>query len=42
MIKNLINQMIISHTLQDDNTMYENMKEYNTFDIVTKNVFKLL
>ena len=39
---NLINQMIISHTLQDDNTMYENMKEYNTFDIVTKNVFKLL
>lgn len=39
---NLLNQMLISNTLQDENDLYHNMKEYAGFDEVTKQVFKIL
>ena len=38
---NLINQMIISTTLQDDMSLYRNMKQYSGYDEVTKSVFKI-
>lgn len=39
---NLLNQMLISSTLQDETSLYYNMKQYEGFDEVTKKVFKLL
>ena len=39
---NLINQIIISNTLQDEVAMYRDMKQYVGYDEVTKQVFKLL
>lgn len=39
---NLINQMLISATLQDESTLYYNMKQYAGYDEVTKKVFKIL
>lgn len=39
---NLINQMIISTTLQDEMSLYKNMKQYSGFDEVTRKVFKIL
>lgn len=39
---NLLNQMIISNTLQDATSLYHNMKQYAGFEQVTKKVFKLL
>lgn len=39
---NLINQMLISATLQDDNTLYRNMKQYAGYEQVTARVFHLL
>lgn len=39
---NLLNQMLISNTLQDENEMYRAMKQYAGYDEVTKRVFKLL
>ena len=39
---NLINQMLISTTLQDESGLYRNMKNYKGFDEVTKEVFKII
>ena len=39
---NLLNQMLISNTLQDEQSLYQSMKTYKGFDEVTKKVFKLL
>ena len=39
---NLINQMLISTTLQDEASLYQNMKQYDGLDEVTKRVFKIL
>lgn len=39
---NLLNQMIISETLQEESSLYHNMKQYAGYDEVTKKVFKLL
>ncbi len=39
---NLINQMLISQTLQDEASLYRNMKQYSGFDEVTRQVFKIL
>lgn len=39
---NLLNQMLISSTLQDETSLYYNMKQYEGFDEVTQKVFKLL
>ena len=39
---NLINQMLISGTLSDDESLFYHMKQYAGLDEVTKNVFKLL
>lgn len=39
---NLLNQMLMSSALQDDKSLYHNMKQYAGFDEVTKKVFKLL
>lgn len=39
---NLINQMLISVTLQDEASLYKTMKQYSGFDEVTKKVFNLL
>lgn len=39
---NLINQMLISTTLQDENTLYHNMKQYAGYEQVTDTIFKLL
>lgn len=39
---NLLNQMLISSTLQDEATLYHNMKQYAGYDEVTQKVFKLL
>ena len=39
---NLLNQMLMSSTLQDEKSLYHNMKQYAGFDEVTKKVFKLL
>lgn len=39
---NLLNQMLISGTLQDENTLYHNMKLYAGYDAVTQKVFRLL
>ena len=39
---NLINQMLISTTLQDEMSLYKNMKQYSGFDEVTRKVFKIL
>ncbi len=39
---NLLNQMLISNTLQEDSSLYSHMKQYAGFDEVTKKVFKLL
>ncbi len=39
---NLLNQMLISGTLQEDNELQMTMKQYAALDEVTKNVFKLL
>ena len=39
---NLLNQMLISHTLQEDNDLYRVMKQYSEYEEVTQKVFKLL
>lgn len=39
---NLLNQMMISNTLQDENALYHSMKQYAGFDEVTGKLFKLL
>lgn len=39
---NLLNQMLISTTLQDDQSLYHNMKQYAGFDAVTKKIFTTL
>ncbi len=39
---NLINQIIISNTLQDETSMYRDMKQYVGYNEVTKQIFKLL
>ncbi len=39
---NLINQMMISSTLEDDKSLYQNMKQYQGYDEVTQKVFRLL
>ena len=39
---NLINQMLISGTLSEDESLFYHMKQYAGLDEVTKNVFKLL
>ena len=38
----LLNEMLMSETLQDEKSLYHNMKQYAGFDEVTKKVFKLL
>ncbi len=39
---NLLNQMLISNTLQEESELQMTMKQYAALDEVTKNVFKLL
>ena len=39
---NLINQMLISNTLQEEQELYRAMKQYAGYEDVTKNVFELL
>ena len=39
---NLLNQMLMSSTLQDEKSLYHNIKQYAGCDEVTKKVFKLL
>ena len=39
---NLLNQMLISNTLQEENELYQAMKQYAGFEEVTQKVFKLL
>ena len=39
---NLLNQMLISHTLQEENDLYRVMKQYAEYEEVTQKVFKLL
>lgn len=39
---NLLNQMLISNTLQDEGNLYKCMKQYAGFDEVTKEVFRIL
>ena len=39
---NLLNQMLISNTLQEDAELYQTMKQYARTDEVTQRVFKLL
>lgn len=39
---NLLNQMLISNTLQEEAELYQAMKQYAGFDEVTQKVFKLL
>ena len=39
---NLLNQMLISNTLQEEQEMYEAMKQYAGYEEVTRKVFKLL
>ena len=39
---NLLNQMLISNTLQEENELQMTMKQYAALNDVTKNVFKLL
>ncbi len=39
---NLLNQMLISNTLQEESELYRAMKQYAGFDEVTQKVFKLL
>ncbi|MCM1106635.1 MAG: DUF5717 family protein [Blautia sp.] len=38
----LINQMLISGTLQDESTLYHNMKQYVAFDEATKKLFQII
>ena len=38
----LLNEMLMSETLQDEKSLYHNMKQYAGFDEVTKKVFKLI
>ena len=38
----LLNEMLMSETLQDEKALYHNMKQYAGFDEVTKKVFKLI
>ncbi len=39
---NLINQMLISETLQEETSLYHNMKQYQGYANVTEQVFKIL
>ncbi len=39
---NLLNQMLISNTLQEETELYQAMKQYAGFEEVTQKVFKLL
>ena len=39
---NLLNQMMISNTLQDEKALYHNMKQYAGYQEVTEKLFKLL
>ena len=39
---NLLNQMLISNTLQEENELYHAMKQYAGYNEVTKTIFKLL
>lgn len=38
----LLNEMLMSETLQDEKSLYHNMKQYAGFDEVTKKVFKII
>ena len=39
---NLLNQMLISNTLQEEQELYRAMKQYAGYEDVTRNIFKLL
>jgi hypothetical protein len=39
---NLLNQMLISATLQDDQNLYHSMKQYAGYDEVTRKAFTIL
>ena len=39
---NLLNQMLISNTLQEEQELYHAMKQYAGYNEVTRNIFKLL
>lgn len=39
---NLINEMIISNTLAEDESLFENIREYDKYDSLTKQIFKLM
>lgn len=39
---NLLNQMLISNTLQDEASLYKCMKQYEGFHEVTKDIFRIL
>ena len=39
---NMLNQMLISNTLQDDASLFKMMKQYRGYEEVTQKVFKLL
>jgi hypothetical protein len=38
----MLNQMMISYTLQDDDTLVESMKQYGSYLEATDRLFKLL
>ncbi len=39
---NLINEMIISNTLADDESLFDNIRDYEKYDSLTKHIFKLM
>jgi hypothetical protein len=39
---NLLNQMLISATLQDEQNLYQSMKQYAGYDEVTRKAFTIL
>ena len=39
---NLINEMIISNTLAEDESLFDNIREYEKYDSLTKQIFKLM
>ena len=39
---NLINEMIISNTLAEDESLFDNIREYEKYDNLTKQIFKLM
>ena len=38
----MLNQMLISNTLQDEAALYKCMKQYKGYHEVTKEIFKIL